>query len=105
MVAIWEVVRRSKQGPIMREADFDLKRLVPKVREVVEKYGIKFDREVSASRELGSQIPPSPQERKASACLPLDAGTEWLQHQGRQYPDQAGGDWHHRRFRASQERR
>ena len=45
MVAIWEVVRRSKQGPIMREADFDLKRLVPKVREVVEKYGIKFDRE------------------------------------------------------------
>ena len=45
MVGIWEVVRRSKQGPIMREADFDMQRLVPKVREVVKKYGIKFDRE------------------------------------------------------------
>ena len=45
MVGIWEVVRRSKQGPIMREADFDLQRLVPKSREVVQKYGIKFNRE------------------------------------------------------------
>ncbi len=45
MIGIWEVVRRSKKGPIMREEDFDLKRLVPKAREVVKKYGIKLNRE------------------------------------------------------------
>ena len=45
MVGIWEVVRRSKHGPIMREEDFDLKRLVPKAREMVKKYDIKIDRD------------------------------------------------------------
>ncbi len=45
MVGIWEVVRRSKQGPIMKEEDFDLKLLVPKARAVVKKYGIKYNPE------------------------------------------------------------
>ena len=45
MTAIQEVVHRSKQGPAMREEDFDLQRLVPKAREVVKKYGIKYDAE------------------------------------------------------------
>ena len=43
MTAIQEVVHRSKHGPAMSEEDFDLTRLVPKAREVVKKYGIKYD--------------------------------------------------------------
>lgn len=45
MIGIWEVIRRSKHGPIMREEDFDLKRLVPKAREVVKEYGIELSHE------------------------------------------------------------
>ena len=58
MVGIWEVIRRSKQGPIMREQDFDLKRLVPKAREVVKKYGIKLNPEtpVSMDDELADAV-------------------------------------------------
>jgi methylamine--corrinoid protein Co-methyltransferase len=38
-----DVVARAKRGPIMRERDFEMELLVPKLREVQEKYSIKYD--------------------------------------------------------------
>ena len=45
MTGIWEVVRRSKHGPIMRERDFRQKRLLPKAEEMVRDYAISRDPE------------------------------------------------------------
>lgn len=42
---MWEVVRRSNEGPFCEEEEFLQKRLAPKVKEVVEKYDIEFDPE------------------------------------------------------------
>ena len=40
-----EVLDRAEAGPICLDKDFDLKVLVPKLRDVIKKYGIKFDRD------------------------------------------------------------
>ncbi len=43
MLDFFEVVRRSLNGPYYAEQDFDMKIVVPKLRQLVKKYGIKFD--------------------------------------------------------------
>jgi hypothetical protein len=40
-----EVLDRAETGPICLEKDFELKVLVPKLRDVIKQYGIKFDPE------------------------------------------------------------
>lgn len=45
MVTFFEIVRRALNGPYRTEKDFDLKVMVPKLREVVEKYEIQYDSE------------------------------------------------------------
>jgi len=43
MLSFDEVVERALTGPICTERDFDLGILVPNLRKVIEKYGIKYD--------------------------------------------------------------
>ncbi len=43
MVDFFEVIRRALNGPYFSERDFDMKVVVPKLRQVVKKYGIHFD--------------------------------------------------------------
>lgn len=43
MLTYREIIQRTLNGPICTEKDFDLKRFVPAVRHVVEKYKIKWD--------------------------------------------------------------
>jgi len=43
MVNFFEIVRRALEGPYYTEKDFDMKVLVPKVREVVAKYDLQYD--------------------------------------------------------------
>jgi len=45
MVNLLEIIDRSLEGPFTSENDFDLNIFVPKLREVVEKYKIKYDPE------------------------------------------------------------
>ncbi len=40
---IWEVVERSIEGPFCEDQEFLHKRVVPKVKELVKKYGIKYN--------------------------------------------------------------
>lgn len=40
---LWEVMERANTGPFYEEQDFLMKRFIPKMREVVKKYGIKYD--------------------------------------------------------------
>ena len=44
MINIYEVLRRSEQGPYIKENDFDMK-LYRTTTRLVKEYGIKFDRE------------------------------------------------------------
>lgn len=41
--SFWDAVDRAKTGPMTTETDYDLEILVPKLREVVEKYNIEYD--------------------------------------------------------------
>jgi methylamine--corrinoid protein Co-methyltransferase len=43
MVSFCEILERATKGPIMSSRDFDMKVFIPKVREVVEKYKIRYD--------------------------------------------------------------
>ena len=43
MINFFEVIRRSLNGPYYSEKDFAMKVVVPKLREVVEKYDIRYD--------------------------------------------------------------
>jgi hypothetical protein len=43
MVSFHEILERATRGPIMSPKDFDMKVFIPKVREVVEKYKIRYD--------------------------------------------------------------
>jgi hypothetical protein len=43
MVSFHEILERATKGPIMSPKDFDMKVFIPKVREVVEKYRIRYD--------------------------------------------------------------
>jgi methylamine--corrinoid protein Co-methyltransferase len=44
MLDFLDVYERALKGPIMSEPDFDLKILIPRLREVVKTYGIKYDK-------------------------------------------------------------
>ena len=43
MISFFEVIRRALNGPYYSERDFDMKVVVPRLRAVVKKYGIRFD--------------------------------------------------------------
>ena len=43
MISFPEILERATRGPIMSSKDFDIKVFIPKVREVVEKYKIRYD--------------------------------------------------------------
>ena len=43
MVSFHEILERTTKGPIMSPKDFDMKLFIPKVREVVEKYAVRYD--------------------------------------------------------------
>ena len=43
MISFLEVLERATRGPMMSARDYDMGLFVPKVRQVVKKYGIKFD--------------------------------------------------------------
>jgi methylamine--corrinoid protein Co-methyltransferase len=43
MIDFFEVIKRALNGPYFSERDFDMKVVVPKLRQVVKKYGIRFD--------------------------------------------------------------
>jgi len=43
MLDFFEVIRRALNGPYYSEHDFDMKVVVPKLRQVVKKYGIRWD--------------------------------------------------------------
>ena len=45
MIDFFEVIKRALNGPYYSEQDFNIKLLVPKVREVVKEYGIRYDPE------------------------------------------------------------
>ena len=45
MVSFMEIIDRALKGPYYSEKDFDLKVFVPKLREVIKKYEIKYDPE------------------------------------------------------------
>ena len=43
MISFFEVIKRALNGPYCAEEDFDMGLFVPKLREVVEKYDIRYD--------------------------------------------------------------
>ena len=43
MLDFFEIIRRSLNGPYYSEQDFDMKVFVPKLRQVVKKYGLHWD--------------------------------------------------------------
>jgi methylamine---corrinoid protein Co-methyltransferase len=45
MIPFFEVIKRALNGPYYSEHDFDMKVVVPKLRAIVKKYGIRFDPE------------------------------------------------------------
>jgi methylamine--corrinoid protein Co-methyltransferase len=45
MISFFEIIRRAQTGSYYAEEDFDMGLFVPKLREVVEKYGIRYDPE------------------------------------------------------------
>lgn len=45
MISFFEIIKRSLEGPYMTADDFAMRLLVPKIREKVKQYGIKWDRE------------------------------------------------------------
>ena len=45
MLNFLDIYERALQGPIMSEGDFDLKILIPELRQVVKDHGIRYDRD------------------------------------------------------------
>lgn len=45
MADFFDMFERALKGPVMSESDFEMRRFMPKVHELVRKYEIKFDRE------------------------------------------------------------
>ncbi|MBC7126652.1 MAG: monomethylamine:corrinoid methyltransferase, partial [Candidatus Methanosuratus sp.] len=43
MTSIWEVIDRTETGTYMEEADFDLKIVAKKCKELVKEYDIRYD--------------------------------------------------------------
>ena len=58
MVNLIEILDRAFEGPFTSENDFDLNIFVPKLREVVKKYGIKYDPEnpLSCDDDLADRV-------------------------------------------------
>ena len=58
MISFATVVERAFTGPICSERDFDLEFLVPNLRKVVDKYGIKYDPQnpVPADDDLADRV-------------------------------------------------
>lgn len=65
-----DICERAIYGPLMSEKDFDLKLFIPKVNEMVRKYGIRYDREN-----------PVPSDDAAADRL-FEAGVEFLEAVG-----------------------
>ncbi len=45
MLNVLDIYERAVKGPIMSEKEFDLKRFIPRMREVVKNYGIHYEKE------------------------------------------------------------
>ena len=45
MTNFLDICEKAINGPIMSEKDFDMKVFMPKLKELVRKYGIQYDRE------------------------------------------------------------
>ena len=45
MIDFLDVCERADTGPLMTERDFELRVFIPKLREVVDEYGIRYDSE------------------------------------------------------------
>jgi len=45
MMNFLDMYERALKGPVMSEKDFELKVFIPRIRDVVKKYGIRYDRE------------------------------------------------------------
>ena len=43
MLDFFEIIRRAMNGPYYPEKDYDLKVVVPKLRQIVKKFDIRFD--------------------------------------------------------------
>jgi len=58
MVSFMKVIDRALKGPFCSEKDFDLKVFVPKLREVIKKYEIKYDPEnpIPSDNDLADRI-------------------------------------------------
>jgi len=58
MVSFMEVIDRALKGPFYSEKDFDLKVFVPRLREVIKKYEIKYDPEdpVPSDNDLADRV-------------------------------------------------
>ena len=58
MVNFMEIIDRALKGPFYSEKDFDLKVFVPKLREVIKKYEIKYDPEnpVPSDNDLADRV-------------------------------------------------
>jgi len=58
MLDFFEIIRRAMNGPYYPEKDYDLKVFVPKLREIVKKYGIRFDSQdpVNLSDKLADDV-------------------------------------------------
>ena len=58
MVNLIEIIDRALEGPFTSETDFDLKIFVPKLREVIKKYEIKYDPEnpLSCDDDLADRV-------------------------------------------------
>jgi len=58
MVNLLDIIDRSLEGPFTFENDFDLKIFVPKLREVIKKYEIKYDPEnpLSCDDDLADRV-------------------------------------------------
>ncbi len=58
MVSFIEIIDRALKGPFCSEKDFDLKVFVPRLREVIKKYEIKYDPEnpIPSDNDLADRI-------------------------------------------------
>ena len=65
-----DIFKKALDGPVMTENDFEMRRFMPKVNEIVKKYGIKYDKEN-----------PVPEDDSAADNL-FEAAVEFLKEVG-----------------------
>lgn len=58
MADFFNMFERALKGPVMNESDFEMRRFMPKVNEIVKKFGIKYDSKnpVSTDEKLADTI-------------------------------------------------